>query len=222
MQDADAQRNKWIRIGKDLEGGLIYKTTSSDAIYLPIGCIHAVFTVEGGFLLTIEFSTPESVKVLSSLFNSHFDRFKDDYSKAELPGQFIESVALALRRNRALVGLKAWIDMEERLRRWADNSEDNDSATKNTEWISRRPGWKKKIVKIWTSFFKSQFSENLSCPCEKMHRSQSLEEHFRADHLSMFRTSFPRPRKGVGAFSETTKASYRGKRKRGRSDSSME
>jgi hypothetical protein len=214
MQNADAQRNKWIRIGKDLEGGLVYKTTSFDAIYLPVGCIHAVFTVEGGFLLTIEFSTPDSVKVLSSLFNSHFDRFKDVYAKAQLPGQFIESVDLALQQNRPLVGLKAWIDMETRLRRWADNSEDKNSSTKNPEWVSRRPGWKEEIGEVWNSFFASQVSEKLTCPCKKMGPNQSLEEHFHADHRFGFEAILPRPRKGVGIFPGTTKISLVGKRKR--------
>jgi hypothetical protein len=221
MQDADAQRSKWIRIGKDLEGGLVYKTTSSDAIYLPVGCIHAVFTVEGGFLFTIEFSTPDSVKVLSSLFNSHFDKFKDVYAKAELPSQFIQSVDLALQQNRPLVGLKSWIDMEERLRRWADKSEDHNPTTKNKEWIKRRQKWKEEIARIWESFFNSLGSEKLSCPCGKMRPNQSLEKHFCAAHLfeSLLPQPKPRPRGGVSATAGTI--SHRRKRRR-RSDSSVE
>jgi hypothetical protein len=123
----DAQRSKWIRIGPYLEGGLIYKITSSDAIYSPVGCLHPVFTVQRGFVLTIDFSTPKCAVVLSSLCNSRFDQFKDQYSKAQLPGQFIESVDLTLTYNKdgPVVGLKAWIDMEDRLRRWADKSEDH-------------------------------------------------------------------------------------------------
>ena len=75
MRIADAQRGKLARIGKDLEGGLIFKSTSSQALYIPVGCIHAVFTLHVGFLLSIEFSTPDSVPVLATLLNSDFDRF---------------------------------------------------------------------------------------------------------------------------------------------------
>jgi hypothetical protein len=220
MQDADSHRSKWVRIGRYLEGGLIYKTTSSDAIYLPVGCIHAVFTVRGGFLVTIEFGTPDSVRVLSSLFNSHFDQFKDPYAKAELPSQFIESVDLALKQNRAIAGLKAWIDMEDRLLRWADNSEDSNSTTKNKEWISRRQGWKNEVTRIWNSFFASTASDKLACPCKKMGHNQSLEVHFRAAHL--LDTAFPRPKRRGGKNSKAALALSRGKRKRTRSDSSIE
>jgi hypothetical protein len=220
----NAQRSKWIRIGPHLEGGLIYKITSSGAIYSPVGCIHAVFTVQGGFVLTIEFSSPKAAEALSSLCNAHFDQFKDQYSKAQLPDQFIESVDLALTYNKdgPSVGLKAWIDMEDRLRRWADKSEDHNPRTKNTEWISRRPGWKEKIARIWNSFFVSLGSEKLSCPCRKMGPNQSLEEHFRAAHLfeSLLPKPKPRPRGGVSATAGTI--SHRGKRRRRRSDSSIE
>ena len=120
MQLADGQRSKLERIGKELEGGLMIHTDSSEALYIPAGCIHAVYTLHGGFLVTLEFTTPVSVKVLSTLLNAQFDRFKDQWLQSELPGQFIESVELALTQNQVQVGLDAWINTQDRLYLWFD------------------------------------------------------------------------------------------------------
>jgi hypothetical protein len=96
----------------------------------------------------------------------------------DLPRQSIDSVNLALTYNKD-VGLKAWIDMENRLLRWADKSEDQNPRTKNPEWISRRQDWKVEIARIWNSVFVSLGPEKLSCPCGKMEPNLTLEEHFR-------------------------------------------
>jgi hypothetical protein len=85
IQLADAQRGKLARICKDLEGGLVFRSTSQQAIYIPAGCIHVVFTTRGGFLLTMEFSTPESACVLSALLKSDFDIFRINTRKQYFP-----------------------------------------------------------------------------------------------------------------------------------------
>jgi len=178
MRKSDAQKEKLARIGKDLEGGLIFKTTSADVIYIPIGCIHTVFTIHGGFLLTMEFNTPVASPVLSRLFNYDFDKFKEDYAHAELPTQFIESIELALKHNHPLVGLKAWIDSEEHIRRWTDNS----TAAKYEVWNERRSGWKRKVDDVWNEFFKDRESKKVSCPCGRMESGEGLKEHFKDAH----------------------------------------
>lgn len=177
MQLAGAQGRKLAAIGPNLEGGLIIRTTSSDAIYIPVGCIHAVFTIHGGFLLTMEFATPKSVRALSSLLNSEFDCFKDPYSQKELPQQFIEAVNLALTTNQREIGLKAWIDMEKRVRRW--NLVDLDAAKKVKE---RQKLWKKGIRKMWDAFFQNLQPRDMACPCGQMELGQHLKEHFRGAH----------------------------------------
>jgi hypothetical protein len=178
MQKADAQKEKLARIGKNLEGGLIFKTTSANVMYIPVGCIHTVFTTHGGFLLTMEFNTPLAGPVLSRLFNYDFDKFKEDYAHAELPTQFIEAIKLALKQNYPLVGLKAWIDTEEHIRRWADNS----TAMKYEGWNERRGDWKRLVDRMWIDFFADRESKKIACPCGRMGHGESLREHFRAAH----------------------------------------
>lgn len=61
MKGEDGLQAKLARIGGLLEGGAIVRTTSSDALYIPAGCIHAVFTIRGGFLAAVECTTARSV-----------------------------------------------------------------------------------------------------------------------------------------------------------------
>lgn len=162
-------------------------TDSSEALYIPAGCIHAVYTLHGGFLITLEFMTPVSVKVLSTLLNAQFDRFKDQWLQSELPGQFLESVELALTQNQVQVGMEAWINTQDRLRLWFDKDQDFHESTRNQYWMDRRAGWEKKVRDVWATFFRSSHSRSsLSCPCKRMRRGQTLQEHFYAEHFVLF------------------------------------
>ncbi|PVH83851.1 hypothetical protein DL98DRAFT_615218, partial [Cadophora sp. DSE1049] len=73
MKKADGQRAKLDRIGKELEGGLVLTTNSHEAIYLPAGCIHAVITLEGGFLIATDFTTPLSSRPHGAMINAGLD-----------------------------------------------------------------------------------------------------------------------------------------------------
>ncbi|PVH83869.1 hypothetical protein DL98DRAFT_652299 [Cadophora sp. DSE1049] len=183
-ESADGQRSKLERIGKDLEGGLMIHADSTQALYIPAGCIHAVYTLHGGFLVTLEFTTPRSVKVLSALLNAQFDRFKDQWLQSELPGQFIDSVGLALTQNQTQVGIDAWITTQDRLRLWVDKEQDSHEATRNQYWVDRRPGWEEKLRNVWKTFFGSAHSGLvLSCPCQGMRRGQTFKDHLYSEHF---------------------------------------
>ncbi|KAL2073108.1 hypothetical protein VTL71DRAFT_10432 [Oculimacula yallundae] len=189
MQVADGQRSKLARIGKDLEGGVVLAVDSSQALYIPAGCLHAVFTLHGGFLITMEFTTSISVKVLSSLLNAQFDRFKDHWLQSELPGQFIESVELALTQNQVQAGVDAWIHTQSRLKLWFDKEQDSSASSRNQHWVDRRSGWEKKVREVWDTFFRSQDLDTIRfCPCGEMghnarDRVMSFKEHFYSKHL---------------------------------------
>ncbi len=61
MQNEQGQLAKFARLGGVLEGGVVVRTTSKDALYIPAGCAHGVFTIRGGFLLTIDCTTRDSI-----------------------------------------------------------------------------------------------------------------------------------------------------------------
>jgi hypothetical protein len=68
--------NQLARIGSDLHGGIIVKTTSAHALDLPAGTLHAVFTTVGGFLGGINYSTSESLPIMSRLLIAHLPIFR--------------------------------------------------------------------------------------------------------------------------------------------------
>jgi hypothetical protein len=61
MAQERGQHGKLARLADRLEGGIVTQTTSAEAIYIPAGCLHAVFTTEGGFLVSIDCTTRLSV-----------------------------------------------------------------------------------------------------------------------------------------------------------------
>ena len=182
LKQAEGRKAKLRRIGKNLQHGLIHRTTSSDVIYLPIGCMHYVLTIRGGFIIAIDFRSPDSSKTLASLILSGL--YKSDTSwQQEMFGNFLKSVELGLSNNQISNALYSWIRAQDPIKEWAE----------------RNKHWKKDASKIWDSFFQSTLSKDASCPCQTVEFNQSLEEHFRAVHMfsqpGIGTSSVRRPRK---------------------------
>ena len=68
--------NRLARIGSELHRGIIIKTTSADALDLPAGALHAVFTTVGRLLGGINYSTSESLPTMSCLLIAHLFIFR--------------------------------------------------------------------------------------------------------------------------------------------------
>jgi hypothetical protein len=66
MKTVDGQRAKLVRIMHQLEGGIMVETTAAHAIYIPAGCIHATFTLQGGFLVAKDFTTSKSITAMAA------------------------------------------------------------------------------------------------------------------------------------------------------------
>jgi len=168
MAEAESQKAKFQRIGRHLEGGVIVKMTSSDAIYLPVGCIHIVFTLHGGFLFGKDFTTSKSATPLSKLIVAGLDQFRNRQDQTVCFRLFFEAVQIALAHNQVEIGLKAWLDAWERTRYWADD-------------VSQM---RSKARKIWDEFFsKEPYPRKVVCPCGRMKSEEQLSTHFRAEHF---------------------------------------
>jgi hypothetical protein len=61
MHREHGQHTKFAQSAALLEFGLVVRTTSKDALYIPAGCLHAVFTIQGGFLVSIDCTTIDSI-----------------------------------------------------------------------------------------------------------------------------------------------------------------
>ncbi|KAJ5543651.1 hypothetical protein N7513_007159 [Penicillium frequentans] len=73
MKSIDGQRGKLVRLMRRLEGGVLVETTSSHAIFLPAGCAHATFTLQGGYLVAKDFTTAKSLSAIASFITCGLD-----------------------------------------------------------------------------------------------------------------------------------------------------
>jgi hypothetical protein len=68
--------NRLARIGSGLRRGIIVEITSAHALDFPAGTLHAVFTTVGRFLGGINYSTSESLPIMSRLLIAHLPIFR--------------------------------------------------------------------------------------------------------------------------------------------------
>jgi hypothetical protein len=161
----EGRKAKVRRIGQQLEGGVIFETTSAEAVYLPVGCIHAVFTTVGGFLNALDFTTPDSIKTYPALFEANVDRRNHSFEVACLK-YFLESVDLGLDGQQEEDAIAAWVEAGDRVR----------------EHAAKELSWKAKATAIWNDFLNIAAAKKMVCPCGGSKRGDFVG-HFRACHL---------------------------------------
>lgn len=168
MEEAEGKKAKIYRIGRSLEHGLVHKTTSTDTIHIPAGCIHYVLTIEGGLIYAMDFLTPESAKALASVLLCEYEE-SDPAWRKEIFENFLRAVELGLENNKQIPAtLAAWIKVQEAVREWTE--------------VNRQ--WAAKACAIWGRFFETKRAKSAaSCPCGSSQLAQGLEEHFRAEHM---------------------------------------
>ncbi|KAL9634358.1 MAG: hypothetical protein Q9164_004134 [Protoblastenia rupestris] len=120
-----------------LEGGILTRTDSAEAILLPAGTLHAVFTLSGGFLSGIHFLTAESTYQTALCLRYEIQcklgiESPDEVSEHTVPAfgelegdvaRYAESLELALRypvhRKDAIRG---WILVEPFMKTWVSTA----------------------------------------------------------------------------------------------------
>jgi hypothetical protein len=169
----EERKAKIRRIGKQLEGGVIFETTSEHAVYLPVGCIHAVFTTTGGFLNAMDFTTPDSVATYPLLFKLKIDRRNSSFGDSCLK-YFKDCVQLGLDEgldsHNAEVAVRAWVEAGERVLEYAED---------NSQLVIE---WKRDCMIFWDDFLGKPKTKKLECPCGNLKKGEFVE-HFREKHL---------------------------------------
>lgn len=168
MAKADGQKAKLVRIGKKLEGGIIYQTTSANAIYLPAGTLHSVFTIRGGFLASVDFITPRSSLPLSSLLAGDIDQLAPGSFRKELFARYLASVELGLDNKTESLAISSWIKAFERIIEYAKTNEE----------------WRAKGVQMWRDWFGTMGSKKITCPCGNQ-GAETLKRHLWTAHSSV-------------------------------------
>jgi hypothetical protein len=166
--------NRLARIGSDLHGGIIIKTTSAHALDLPAGTLHAVFTTVGGFLGGINYSTSESLPTMSRLLIAHLPIFRH-VSNAVLEDLQMYTNALSLTLDMdapELVpyALRSWVDLCPHLQNLLD------SEHASTQLICHVSETQRKLEK-----FARNTRYALQCVCG--HYVDDIGEHFAASHM---------------------------------------
>jgi hypothetical protein len=180
MAKVEGQKEKLARIDKDLEGGLIYRTDSTKAMYLPFGTLHAVYTVQGGFLLGLDIATPVSSKTYPKLMARGIDGAGTARFKEVIFDRFLLSVDLGFDKNRVEVALGAWIEGLEFAR----------------EWAAGNPEWARDTVKVLEEYLgKAEAKKRTTCPCGM--KGKHFIRHFRDVH--MLKASGTKRKRGAGS-----------------------
>ncbi|TVY91606.1 hypothetical protein LAWI1_G002569 [Lachnellula willkommii] len=165
LSSVEGRKATLVRIGRSLEGGVIFRTTAEDAVYLPVGCLHTVFTLVGGFINTLDFVTMESSKTFAAMFSSGFNQPNgSSVFETECFDRFIASIGLAVSHKGVAGAVLAWLDAFERIRDYAAGDK----------------VWRREATKVWDRFLATDSAKKLVCPCGAR---ESFPEHFRAEHL---------------------------------------
>jgi hypothetical protein len=69
------QKAKLARIMYRSEGGIIIKAASDQALYIPAICLHATFTLRGGYLIAEDFTAPKEIKAISAYITTQPDQY---------------------------------------------------------------------------------------------------------------------------------------------------
>lgn len=168
MASANGQKAKLARIGPRLEGGIIFTTTGEESVYIPVGCLHSVFTLVGGFLVAIDFVTPRSCKTFAAMLEAGLDRESGE-SKAfqnDVFYWFLASIDLALCYPLLMEGIEAWVDAIERIR----------------EWVERNKNWGKKASRVWDTFLGTVEGKKVRCPCGEQRADEIFKVHLKRKH----------------------------------------
>jgi hypothetical protein len=117
-------RNRLALIGSKLQGGIIAKVKSTHALELPAGTLHAVFTTVGGVLGGINYSTAESLPVMSRVLKMHLlSPVSKDHIHEGLAA-YVETLSSTLKFRLHSVlhdALRSWIELKSALQELLDS-----------------------------------------------------------------------------------------------------
>uniref|UniRef100_A0A093V791 JmjC domain-containing histone demethylation protein 1 n=1 Tax=Talaromyces marneffei PM1 TaxID=1077442 RepID=A0A093V791_TALMA len=149
MKTVDSHRAKLSRIMHQLEGGIIAATNASHAIYIPAGCIHATFTLQGGFLITKDFTTSESLAAIASYLLHGLDRALSTAAREICYEWFERCLDVCLCSGNLNLALEAWVHSQDALAAWA---------------ASHRQ-WRVNVRRLWEQHLHDNTVQGCPCAC---------------------------------------------------------
>lgn len=156
-----------VRLAQHLEGGVVLCTSSTSAVYVPSGCIHALLTISGGFLVTMDFTTRCSILPFSRYLDLNLCASLDHEGQKDCYYMYLDCLSVALANGRHDLAFKGWIGLEDRLNQRASTDEE----------------WKTAASACWSSFLPTKIPQSVTCPCGIGSHENNIVEHFWDSHL---------------------------------------
>lgn len=153
-----------------LECGIIAKTRSSEALYIPSGCIHATCTTSGGFLVAKDFVTTRTYQYIAALLRSEYFKIFDVESRELCMKWFVISLEVAAQYQPILAVCEIWVASEGVLR-------------------SLTPRLLSRILRRAKDCFKEALEEVehtvTQCPCGWKRGRNTFKSHWQEKHLNL-------------------------------------
>jgi hypothetical protein len=165
MKMVDGQRGKLLRILDRLEAGILVETTAAQALYIPAGCIHATFTMEGGYLIANNFTTSKSINAISAFIAAGLDTSLPSTAREVCFGWFERCLDVSLAHQQFNPVIKAWIAAESHL----------------SVWASSHRQWRTNIRRLWEQYLDD--NAQVVCSCGTQNPNTTISEHLFSTHL---------------------------------------
>ncbi|KXL41588.1 hypothetical protein M433DRAFT_72742 [Acidomyces richmondensis BFW] len=170
MKSIDGQRGKLLRLVHQLEGGVLVETTSSHAIFIPAGCAHATFTLQGGYLVTKDFTTVKSLNAIASFIVYGLDETLPTEAREVCFDWFERCLDVTLAQQHVTTAISAWLKAEAKLASWA----------------STHRRWRVNVRRLWEHHCQDSV---VSCPCDLQEPTSSFFQHFSSVHMGSLLSS---------------------------------
>lgn len=167
MRSVDGQRAKLVRLLHRLEGGVLVETTSSHALTIPAGCAHATFTLQGGYLITTDFTTVKSLISIATYISNDLDEALPPEAREISFEWFQRCLDFTLAQQHTTRAVCAWLKAEPKLAFWA----------------STHRSWRVSVRRLWEQYCQDIHAD---CPCGFHESNLSFLEHFSFGHMGEF------------------------------------
>ncbi|KAK3045911.1 hypothetical protein LTR09_012565 [Extremus antarcticus] len=100
---------KLFRIGHHLEGGIVFEAASDKAVYIPARCLHAVYTGDGGFLFSLDFTTKPSIVPFGTYLSKRLYLTQDEEGQQSCFFAHVDSTEIVLFNGRHEEVIESWL-----------------------------------------------------------------------------------------------------------------
>lgn len=167
MRAESGQQEPFSRLCGRLEGGVIAHTRPGEALSMPSGTIHEVWTIQGGFLVSTDFQTRECIWPSSQYLKHKLHYDLDSQGQREFLFLFLRSLDLSLQNDRLKMAWDSWSSVDDILQ---DQTKEDDE-------------WRGKAHKTWQTAIEKYWSQTVFCVCRAT-LNGSYWDHFLGSHVS--------------------------------------